>query len=713
MQFFRAGGILSLIMNDEPNPILMNSTEQAGLWRRIRGAGGERQSSLLASLSGNIGFFLSLMVSQRLCGSPLYGGVFTLSAQMALLCLAVFASPAGRRLGRGERLRYALMSPLAVLISAAILLVFPWVAHREGVVLLLLYALVQMLGSALFVGTPLAGALCRQGRGAGLWAALYAVVAVLCAQVLYQLDFWAGVLAAAGLGIAALGLGRHRDPRPADDAASAARPDELRRGNAFRHFWAMNANIHVAVECSVQLLLCYLLALPVDSHWDALGRAVALVALFAVSGLVSRRFVRSRRLGAVGRNTLYIAFALLWLVINLRVNGNAERLDAGDIYATLAVVSLCVAVLFSVVHDMGLDIHTVNNLMNAQLDENAGRALNAAFEHWTLFVSRFSLLMVLGPLALAQDAVAPGGMDLPSILGKYALPLLPGFFLLLGLGAALRQPLTRQYEIKLQKYRELLSSGRVNRALEERLRLVLVQKYSKRIGIQIVKAILRPFFHLRLVHLERVDTAQFPAVFVCNHSEVYGPMAAVLNLPYYIRPWIIHEMVDRELIWEHTKGTVDRQTWLPAPVRRLVARIVVPITAWCMRSMEPIPVFRSDIREITRTLMASADALQAEDNILIFPEDPTRTDGYVREGVGEFYSGFVNIAKAYHRQSGRAVTFYSVYADKHRRTLSFSPGITFNPDAPFHEEKQRVTEGLRREMMALAGMVDASQTTSE
>ena len=660
-----------------------------------------QQNSLLSSLGSNAGFFLHLLISQRLCGNPVTGAALALSAQMALCILAVFTGPAKAQLARSERVKYAVIAPPALLFSSALLLVFPWMTRRGGTGMLTLYALCQMLGSALFIGTPLAAALWRRNRKGLLWGCVYALACVLCVAALWGRDMWAALLAAMGLGLTALGIGRNNDPLPANTRHTAA---QVRNASAVRHFWAMNANIHVAAECSVQLLLCYLVTLPVAGVWDAAGRSIALLLLFYASEMASRRFLHSKRLGDMGRNSLYIAFALLWLFINLRVNQHAERLGPWDIYAVLAVASLCIAMLFSVIGDMSADIRTLQSLLDAPAPEETNRVLRASFNQWTQYVSRFSLLVVLGPLALAQEFSTVQSINVPAILGKYALPLLPGFFLLLGLGAALRQPLTRQYELKLKKYRELLRDGRVNHALEERLRLVLVQKYSKRMGIQILKFVLRPFFKLKVQHLDRVNPDKFPAVFLCNHSEIFGPMAAVLNLPYYIRPWIINEMVDDELIWEHTKGTVDRQTWLPAPLRRWIARIVVPVTAWCMRSMEPIPVFRSNIREITRTLMASADALEAEDNILIFPEDPTKTDGYVREGVGAFYSGFVSIAKAYHRQTGRAVTFYSLFADKRRRTLSFSHGHTFNPNVPFHEEKERIASLLRHEMIRLAAL---------
>jgi hypothetical protein len=37
----------------------------------------------------------------------------------------------------------------------------------------------------------------------------------------------------------------------------------------------------------------------------------------------------------------------------------------------------------------------------------------------------------------------------------------------------------------------------------------------------------------------RENVKDLPGIFVFNHREVYGPIAAVVFLPYDIRPWIL------------------------------------------------------------------------------------------------------------------------------------------------------------------------------
>ena len=118
--------------------------------------------------------------------------------------------------------------------------------------------------------------------------------------------------------------------------------------------------------------------------------------------------------------------------------------------------------------------------------------------------------------------------------------------------------------------------------------------------------------------------------------------------------------------------------------------------------MEPILVYRDNGRQVLKAIHLSVEALEADDNILIFPENPLVTDGYLREGVGEFFSGFVNIAREYYKKTSRAITFYAIFANKNERTLSFSKGITYDPSKPFPQEKKKITRFLHETMTKMS-----------
>ena len=129
-----------------------------------------------------------------------------------------------------------------------------------------------------------------------------------------------------------------------------------------------------------------------------------------------------------------------------------------------------------------------------------------------------------------------------------------------------------------------------------------------------------------------------------------------------------------------------------------------------MASIECIPVYRNHPRDLINTFRESAAAMQAGDNLLIFPEDPNdpslQQNGYVREGVGPFFKGFVNVAQIYHRRTGKCAQFYPLFADKHRHRLTFGEPIRYNPDNPPVDEQERVSTHLWQEMNRLSRLGD-------
>ena len=47
-------------------------------------------------------------------------------------------------------------------------------------------------------------------------------------------------------------------------------------------------------------------------------------------------------------------------------------------------------------------------------------------------------------------------------------------------------------------------------------------------------------------------------------------------------------------------------------------------------SLDPIPVYRGGIKDVLMTIRMSVDALKEEDNLLLFPENPSKAFGEVK-----------------------------------------------------------------------------------
>ncbi len=198
----------------------------------------------------------------------------------------------------------------------------------------------------------------------------------------------------------------------------------------------------------------------------------------------------------------------------------------------------------------------------------------------------------------------------------------------------------------------------------------------------------------RVVGAEQVDTEHGPVVFVCNHLEVYGPLITNLHLPFYFRSWVVASMLDREIVARHLNGGVESLfRWIPERLRARLPRLFAPLVLFVLHSLDPIPVYRGTARDVIKTMRLTVDAMEYEDNILLFPENPGEGK-YQTTGVSGFYSGFAAIGGEYYKRTGNCPTFYPMYADKSRRTLTIGPGVTFDPANGRAEEKERIVGAL-------------------
>lgn len=274
---------------------------------------------------------------------------------------------------------------------------------------------------------------------------------------------------------------------------------------------------------------------------------------------------------------------------------------------------------------------------------------------------------------------------------------------------ALLFPLTREHLDKLKKYAEIKSQGRDNGPLHDQLEAVVVQRSLKHYGIKLIFLILRPLYYHRIRGKENLQLDEdIPCVFVCNHGEIYGPVVTNLYVPYSFRPWVTYEMMDRKAVSDHTMAGTFGQAkgWKRKLLNFLMEKIGAPFLVWVMKSVDAIPVYHDNPRKLMSTFRATIAAMEAGDNILLFPEnaDTTADHKYAREGVSEFFTGFAMIGQLYHKKTGRCPLFIPLYADKHTRTITFGAPTRYDADNNPSEEKERLCACLRQEMLRVAGM---------
>ena len=179
-------------------------------------------------------------------------------------------------------------------------------------------------------------------------------------------------------------------------------------------------------------------------------------------------------------------------------------------------------------------------------------------------------------------------------------------------------------------------------------------------------------------------------VFVANHYEIYGPFIMFMRFPFRFRPWVIDKMCEAKSIEEQMSiGFYNNYKWIPKWFKTFLIKIAKRLILFVIRFARPIPVSRDNPRSNIKTMQTSVDALNKNNSIVIFPEFCS-----VKEGVGEFMSGFEHLGKYYYQKTGKKISFYPVFVSKKKCSMFIEEPIIFNPENDQAQEKSRIVKGL-------------------
>ena len=236
---------------------------------------------------------------------------------------------------------------------------------------------------------------------------------------------------------------------------------------------------------------------------------------------------------------------------------------------------------------------------------------------------------------------------------------------------------------------------------------ILIQKKAgkkEKLVTRIVIGILRPFNRHKMVCLDHIrQDSDNPLVFLGNHAEIYGPIASALCFPVPVRFWVISHMMGRSqdvraYLYENT---FSKKTFLPVFVRKLLARLMGWLSANIMCGLNSIPVYRDSPMKLRMTLRKSVEALENGDNLMIFPEHPEGK--YIKGSVSELSPGFLMLAEAWWKKSGKKLRILPVFANREERTFTFGEEIRYEPENGFAAEQERILKEARNQLLFMAG----------
>ena len=377
----------------------------------------------------------------------------------------------------------------------------------------------------------------------------------------------------------------------------------------------------------------------------------------------------------------YISGAIVWIVSAIFL-----FVSKGSIAQTFwtIVMGLSAGAIKASIERFKEDFEMVGLLPEERVSKESIRLSNRRLSVVSFFIS-----LAVAPCLVALRHFIPSA--------EWLLLILIYITMYMGVVFAYNQPLDFRTREKLVNYVEYFHS---DERIREDLRKKLVEPYRMRYGVKIISTSLRAILRLKIVGKENLIQSDLPAVFVCNHDAINGPVSAVTYLPTYYRVWVHDEMLEYDIAHKNISHTLRA---LPKVFGKyLGGKMIVAatkFTCWALNSFNPVPVRRGTSKEVITTFIVSLEALQDGDNLLIFPETPGKGEiSQSSDNIRSFYTGFAHIGKVYYDKCGKSLSFYPVYIDKKRREFRIGEAVKYNPALDANESKQNIAAELHRQM---------------
>lgn len=190
---------------------------------------------------------------------------------------------------------------------------------------------------------------------------------------------------------------------------------------------------------------------------------------------------------------------------------------------------------------------------------------------------------------------------------------------------------------------------------------------------------------------------QEACILVGNHSHAHGPICGELRFPGKRKIWCAHQMLYMKEVPDYTFqdfwGLKPKWThWF----YRGLSYLIAPLSVCLFRNASVIPVYR-DNRLLT-TFRQTISALEAEENIIIFPEcyEPYNNIVYT------FQDRYIDVAKLYYKRTGKRLPFVPLYIVPALKQMHIGKPIFFDPEAPIEQERERISHYLMEEITRIA-----------
>lgn len=222
------------------------------------------------------------------------------------------------------------------------------------------------------------------------------------------------------------------------------------------------------------------------------------------------------------------------------------------------------------------------------------------------------------------------------------------------------------------------------------------KKHKKSYLFCFVKYLVRLFYpKTEIVGAENLPDT--PCIIVGNHTQMHGPIVCELYLPDNCYTWCAAQMMKLKDVpaYAYTDFWSQKPKFL-RPFFKLLSYIIAPLSVLIFNNARTIAVYKDG--RLLNTFRDSLLKLQDGNSIIVFPE----YDKKYNHILYDFHDGFVDVAKLYRKQTGKALSFVPLYIAPKLKKMYFGTPIVFDAQAPIAEERCRICDYLMKEITNIA-----------
>ena len=188
-----------------------------------------------------------------------------------------------------------------------------------------------------------------------------------------------------------------------------------------------------------------------------------------------------------------------------------------------------------------------------------------------------------------------------------------------------------------------------------------------------------------------------PSIIVANHAQMYGPIACELYLPEHCTIWCAGEMMKFKEVpaYAYQDFWSQKPVW-SRPFYKLLSYLIAPLSVLVFNNARTIAVYKDG--RLKNTFRDSLDELLKGNSVVVFPEHNQPHNPIVYE----FQEGFVDIARLYHKRTGKEINFVAMYISPALGKMCLGEPVKYVADAPAHRERARICNHLMQEITHLA-----------